>query len=94
MLGFPLVGLIVYLLTGEKGIARTRIVFVGKGREGQELYIVDLPGAKFLAHDNAKNQIRRRLNSHYSDRPPRGKSNERGCNSSILISILEVQEMS
>src|SRR5260370_12076313 len=34
----------------------------------QQLHIVDLPGAKFLAHNHAWNQTLHNLTSHYSDR--------------------------
>lgn len=35
---------IVYIIAAEKGIAQTKIVFVGKSKEGQELYVVDYDG--------------------------------------------------
>lgn len=35
---------IIYQLTGQKGIARTRIGFVGKSKDGQELYTIDYDG--------------------------------------------------
>lgn len=35
---------IVYILTGEQGIARTRLAFVGKTKDAQELYVVDYDG--------------------------------------------------
>src|SRR5690606_17124430 len=35
----------------------------------QKLCVVDLPGAKILAHKSARNQTRRLLTSDYSDRP-------------------------
>ena len=34
----------------------------------QQLHIIDLPGAKFLAHNHATNQIPNHLTRHYSDR--------------------------
>lgn len=35
---------VVYLLTGEKGIAQTKIAFVGKGTGNKELYVMDYDG--------------------------------------------------
>lgn len=35
---------VVFILTGEQGIARTRIAFVGKTKDGQELYVIDYDG--------------------------------------------------
>ncbi len=35
---------VVYILTGEQGIARTKIAFVGKTKEGQDLYVIDYDG--------------------------------------------------
>lgn len=45
---------IIFQITGEEGIARTRIAFVGRSREGQELYIADYDGANMTRITNDK----------------------------------------
>ncbi|MFN0151510.1 MAG: hypothetical protein ACKVU1_12475 [bacterium] len=45
---------IIFHLTGEEGIARTRIAFVGRNRDGQELYITDYDGANTTRVTNDK----------------------------------------
>lgn len=48
---------IIYQLTGQKGIALTRIGFAGKSKDGQELYTVDYDGENLQRVTNDKSII-------------------------------------